>query len=165
MNFSLVPDYTFKSLTDITADFLTEHNIKLLMLDMDNTIAPYGVSEPSDEMCDYISNLKSLGIDVFIVSNSKRVGRTERFAKALNVGFVKEAGKPSPKALLKVMGIKGLLAENCALVGDQIFTDTIAANCAGALSLVVYPIKFTNIFLKIRYWAEIPFRALCKNKM
>ena len=63
------------------------------------------------------------------------------------------------------MGIKNLQADNCALVGDQIYTDTIAANLAEVTSLLVYPIKFTNIFLRIRYWAEIPFRALCKNKM
>ena len=159
------PDFSFKALTDITVEFLKEQNIKLLMLDMDNTIAPYGVSVPSDEICAYISELKQAGVEPYIVSNSKRPGRTEKFAEKLKVGYIKEAKKPKPRALLKVMGIKNLQAENCALVGDQIFTDTIAANLAGATSLLVYPIKFTNIFLRIRYWAEIPFRALCKNKM
>jgi len=165
LNFSLIPDYSFKSLTDISVEFLKEHNIKLLMLDMDNTISPYGVSVPSDEMINYIENLKLSGIEPYIVSNSKRPGRTEAFASALDIGYIKAAGKPRPRALLKVMGIKDIAAECCALVGDQIFTDTIAANTAGTTSLLVYPIKFTNIFLRIRYWAEIPFRALCKNKM
>ena len=164
MNFSLIPDYSFNALTDISVEFLKEHNIKLLMLDMDNTIAPYGVSSPSVEMKKYIEELKANGIEPFIVSNSKRPGRTEEFARQLELGFIKAAGKPKPDALNKVMLIKGLEPANCALVGDQIFTDTIAANCAGTLSLIVYPIKFTNVFLRIRYWAEILFRSMCKNK-
>ena len=164
MNFSLIPNYSFKVLTDISAEFLKEHDIKLLMLDMDNTIAPYGVSSPSEEMQNYIADIKANGIEPFIVSNSKRPGRTEKFAEALGVGFIKAARKPKPHALNKVMLIKGLDPSNCALVGDQIFTDTIAANRADVLSLIVYPIKFTNVFLRIRYWAEIPFRSMCKNK-
>ena len=165
MKFSLIPDFSFRALTDISVEFLKEHNVKLLMLDMDNTISPYGVSKPTIEMCGYIDGLKTAGIEPYIVSNSKRPGRTEAFAEALKIGYIKAAGKPKPDALLKVMSVKDLSPENCALAGDQIFTDTIAANSAGAMSLIVYPIKFTNIFLRIRYWAEIPFRALCKNIM
>ena len=91
MNFSLIPNYSFKALTDISAEFLKEHDIKLLMLDMDNTIAPYGVSSPSEEMQNYIADIKANGIEPFIVSNSKRPGRTEKFAEALGVGFIKAA--------------------------------------------------------------------------
>ena len=165
MKFSLVPKFSLKKLTDVTSDFLLSNKIKLLMLDLDNTIAPYGEHEPTMEVCEWVERMKAAGIELYIVSNSKRPGRTEQFAKLLNIGYIKAAGKPSPRALLKVMGIKGILPENCALAGDQIFTDTIAANCAGVTSILVYPIKFTNIFLRIRYWAEIPFRALCKNIM
>ena len=161
----MIPDFSFRKLTDISVEFLKERNIKLLMLDMDNTISPYGVSTPNAEMCSYIDELKASGIEPYIISNSKRPGRTEAFAESLKIGYIKAAGKPRPRALLKIMGTKNIPAENCALVGDQIFTDTIAANLAEATSLLVFPIKFTNIFLRIRYWAEIPFRALCKNKM
>ena len=165
MNFSLIPDYSFHALTDISADFLTERGIQLLMLDMDNTISPYGVTEPDEETRIWADNIKAAGIELYIVSNSKCPGRTEQFAKELSIGYIKAAGKPKPGALNKVMCIKELLPEQCALAGDQIYTDTIAANLAGVTSLLVYPIKFTNIFLKLRYWAELPFRGLCRNKM
>lgn len=161
----LVPDYSFKALTDVTPEFLCHHDIKLLMLDMDNTISPYGIYEPSEDILAWSDNMKSAGIELYIVSNSKRPGRTEQFAKIMNIGYIKAAGKPKPAALLKVMGIKNISPKNCALAGDQIYTDTIAANLAGVMSILVFPIKFTNVFLKIRYWAELPFRALCKNKM
>ena len=145
-------------------EFLAENGIKLLMLDMDNTIEPYDRSSPGEEILEWVRCVKESGVEIFIVSNSKRTGRTEKFAQAMNVGYIKAAGKPSPNAIRKVMGIKGLKPENCALVGDQIYTDTVAANRAGVMSVIVYPIKFTNVFLKLRYWAEIPFRSMCKNR-
>ncbi len=164
LNFSFIPDYSFKKLTDITVEFLSENNIKLLMLDMDNTIAPYDMAVPGVKLLEWSESIKAAGIEIFIVSNSKRTGRTEKFAQKMNVGFIKSARKPSPNAIYKVMGIKSLNPDECALVGDQIFTDTIAANMAGVMSVIVYPIKFTNIFLRLRYWAEIPFRSMCKNR-
>lgn len=164
MKFPLIPDHSFRKLTDISPEFLKDTGIQLLMLDMDNTISPYGVTEPSEEMLQWAEAVKMAGTELYIVSNSKRIGRTEQFAKALNVGYIKAAGKPRPGAVLKVMTIKEVAPENCALAGDQIYTDTIAANLAGITSLLVYPIKFTNILLRFRYWAELPFRALCRNK-
>jgi HAD superfamily phosphatase (TIGR01668 family) len=164
MSFSLIPRYSFRKLTDITPEFLLGKGISLLLMDMDNTIAPYGMSEPDEFTRDWVHTMKTAGIELFIVSNSRRVGRTERFAEILSIGYVKEAKKPRTRALRRVLEIKGVEPKNAALVGDQIFTDTIAANCGGVLSLIVKPIAFTNIFLALRYWAEIPFRALCRGK-
>ena len=38
MSFSLIPEYSFKSLEDVTSDFLAEKNIRLLLLDLDSTL-------------------------------------------------------------------------------------------------------------------------------
>ena len=164
MSFSPVPEYSFKRLEDVTAEFLTGKGIKLLMLDLDNTIAPYGVTEPPESIALWAKGVKRAGIELYIVSNSKRPGRTEGFAKALNIGYIKAAGKPRPDACIKVVSIKKLPPESCALAGDQIYTDVLAANSAGVHSIVVKPIKFTNPFLRLRYWAEAPFRLACRNK-
>ena len=56
-------------------------------------------------------------------------------------------------------------AEKTALAGDQIFTDTLGANLAGVSSILVEPIKFTNVFLRLRYYGEMPFRKMYKNKL
>ncbi len=106
-------------------------------MDMDNTIAPYGMSEPDEFTRDWVNTMKTAGIELFIVSNSRRVGRTERFAEILSIGYVKEAKKPRTRALRRVLEIKGVEPKNAALVGDQIFTDTIAANCGGVLRLLL----------------------------
>lgn len=163
MKFSLIPEYAFKRLQDISAKFLNEKDIRLLLLDLDNTIAPYGISEPSEDILRWAELIRLSGVELYIISNSKRPNRTDNFARMLNIGYVKAAGKPKPDACIKVMEIKGILPVNCALAGDQIYTDVLAANLAGIHSIVVKPIKFTNLLLRLRYWAEMPFRGICRN--
>ena len=62
------------------------------------------------------------------------------------------------------MNIKGLRADQSALVGDQIFTDALAANRAGIISMIVSPKRLRNPLLVLRYAVESPFRAMCRNR-
>jgi predicted HAD superfamily phosphohydrolase YqeG len=55
-------------------------------------------------------------------------------------------------------------ADACALVGDQIFTDTLGANCAGVTSILVTAIHNHNIWLKLRHVAEMPFISAAKKR-
>ena len=47
MPVSLLPKLITESLTDITPELLHSRNIKLLMLDFDNTIVPYTTNVPA----------------------------------------------------------------------------------------------------------------------
>ncbi len=155
-----VPDIRLDRITQLTPDLLAERGIRLVMLDLDNTIAPYGTHEPEADILAWTENVREAGTELFFVSNSRRAGRVERFAEILGVGFVKAARKPRPDALHRVMAEHGYEPGQCALAGDQIFTDVWAARRAGCLAVVVRPIRFTNPFLYLRYLAEKPFRAL-----
>ena len=51
------------------------------------------------------------------------------------------------------------------MVGDQIFTDTLGANRAGVVPLLVEPIRLVgNPGRYIRYAVESPFRALGRRR-
>ena len=165
MSFSLIPQYSFRDITDITPDFLGSRGIKFLMLDLDNTIADYSESKPSKNVARWTKDVIGSGIELTIISNSVRKGRVEAFADSLGIGFVMRARKPSPKSVLQAIDAANHTACESALVGDQVFTDTIAANRAGIMSIIVRPRSFTNIFLALRYAIELPARALCRNKM
>ena len=165
MAFSLIPRYSFRKITDISPDFLKELGIRFLMLDLDNTVAAYSESLPSVTVKHWMTEIKTHGIEVFIVSNSVRKIRVEAFAEALDVAFVLGASKPSPKGVILAMEKSGFSAEESALIGDQVYTDTLSANRAGVFSIIVSPRRFTNPFLVLRYALEVPFRVLCKNKM
>jgi len=164
MSFSPVPQYSFRELTDIAPEFLKRLGVRLLMLDLDNTVAAYSEHSPSSGVALWVADIKGHDIKMVIVSNSVRVGRVEEFAKVLQIDFIKGAAKPSPKCVTQIMKESGFNPDETALVGDQIFTDTLAANRAGVVSIVIRPRRFTNPFLALRYALEAPFRVICRNK-
>jgi len=165
MIYNAVPRYSFRDITDITPDFLTTRGIRFLMLDLDNTVAAYSEHSPAKEVALWTAEMKNNGIELYFISNSIRKKRVDSFAEALGIGFIKGASKPSPNGLLQTMDTTGFLHGESAFAGDQVFTDTLAANRAGIVSIIVRPRRFTNPFLALRYGIEAPFRALCKSKM
>ena len=134
------------------------------MLDLDNTIAAYDEHVMSDNIMKWIADIKNSGIELFIISNSTRKKRVELHSESIDAEFIMASGKPSPKSLHNAMETSGFNSGVSALAGDQILTDTLAANRAGIVSIIVRPRRFTNPFLALRYFIEVPIRALCKNK-
>ena len=70
-----------------------------------------------------------------------------------------EGNKPSPAGVIEAMSEACFKAEESAFAGDQIFTDTLAANLSGVVSIAVRPLCFSNPFIALRYGLEAPFRA------
>ena len=165
MGFSFVPQYAFRNFTSITPDFLKKLGVKFLMLDLDNTIAKYSEHSPTETIFNWVAEMKGNSIELFFISNSKRETRVDAFSEALQIDFVKDAHKPSPDCLHKTMDTKRYTAEESALLGDQIFTDTLAGNRAGVKTIIVRPLSLKNPLLFLRYAAEAPFRAACANKV
>lgn len=163
MSFWPVPDLMRDNIYEIEPQTLLSMGVRLVLLDVDNTLAPYTVSEPTREMRDWAARMKSAGLELFILSNN-RGDRPGIFARALEIGFVKKARKPFTAAARRVMKQLGASPERTALVGDQIYTDTLCAKSLGAAAVLVRPIKFTNIFLRLRYWLEAPFRLAGRIK-
>ena len=164
MNRELIPLYAFRRFTDVSPDFLREQGIKFLMLDLDSTIAKYCEKTPSDAVKQWVAAMESNRVTLFIVSNSRRAGRVETFAKPLGIGFIKEARKPSPAGVLRALEETGFNKGESALLGDQVFTDTLAANRAGVISIIVRPLNMKNPLLALRFAIESPFRAACVFK-
>jgi HAD superfamily phosphatase (TIGR01668 family) len=158
-----IPNFSFREITEISLSFLDELGIKFLMLDLDNTIAAYTEDKPAEDVLRWHSNVIQSGIRPFMITNSTRVKRVETFAEALEMGYIMRAKKPSPRYLLKAMEEAGFQKENSALVGDQIFTDTLAAKRAGITSIILRPRNMKSPWLSLRYGVEIPFRAACRN--
>ena len=164
MGFLVVPRYSFRVFSDISPYFLKKLGIKFLMLDVDNTIAKYSEHYPSDSAFKWVADMNMSGIMLFFISNSRQKSRVETFAEELGIDFIKNARKPSPDSLLRAMAAKGFDARESALIGDQIFTDTLAANRAGVVSIIVRPLSLKNPFHALRFAIEVPFRVACANK-
>ena len=157
MPFSLLPKIMTNALTDITPELLRSRKIRLLMLDFDNTIVPYTTTVPAPEMERWLKDMNALeDISLCIVSNSHN-DRVPKFCRERGLDVITHAKKPFSKGLNECLAKYGVPAAEAALVGDQIYTDTLGANCAGVTSILVKAIHNHNFWLKARHVLELPF--------
>ena len=164
MPLSFLPKRMTKSLTELTPEFLRENGIKLLMLDFDNTIVPYTTTVPTEEMENWLMKMNSLeDIQLCIVSNSHN-DRVPKFCRERNIAVITHAKKPFPKVINECLAKYGVPAKEAALVGDQIYTDTLGANGAGVMSILVNAIDNHNFWLKARHVLELPFIFIARNR-
>jgi HAD superfamily phosphatase (TIGR01668 family) len=134
------PTFCCRRVTDINADYLSKINIKVLLLDVDNTISPYGSEAPLSGSVDWVQELKEDGYKIYIVSNNF-TSRVQKIADDFGLPFVSCAMKPFPFGFLRVKNLLGVKREECLVVGDQIFTDILGANLGGMKSVLLEPIK------------------------
>ena len=156
MPFPLLPKLITDELTDLTPELLKEYNIRLLMMDFDNTIVPYTTDVPTKKMAAWLKDMNQSNIRLCVVSNSKR-DRVRIFCGAYGIDCITHAKKPFTKGIHECLEKYGIPAEHAALVGDQIYTDTFGANNAGCMPILVRAIDNHNIWLKLRHVAELPF--------
>ena len=163
MKVSLLATMIFPALTDLSAEFLHSRGIKLLMLDFDNTIVPYTTNIPTDRMESWLRMMTASHIPICVVSNSKRE-RVKIFCEKYGIACITHSKKPFQKGIQECLGRYSIPANQAALAGDQIFTDTLGANCAGAMSILVTPIDNHNFWLKARHVLEKPFIYLARKR-
>ncbi|MCI9469453.1 MAG: YqeG family HAD IIIA-type phosphatase [Oscillospiraceae bacterium] len=158
-----IPNRAVHDIYELTPDFLRSRNITLLLMDLDNTLAPYSTDEATPALKAWIASMKAAGIEPFLFSNNKG-DRPSIFARQLNVDYVKLAHKPKQAALRQVLTQKSTPIERVCIIGDQIYTDVLCGSIAGAYTVVVRPISLKNPLHALRYAAETPFRLLYKVK-
>ena len=160
----LAPDHWAESIYQLPLQRLKEQGIRLVLADLDNTLAPYEEALPSPALRAWKEELEGAGITLFVVSNSRKSRRCPLFCEALGIPYVRHAGKPGRKGFLRALEETGIPAEAAIMVGDQIFTAILGANRAGVTSVLVRPMAWGRNPLRIlRYAAETPFRLLGKR--
>ena len=163
MPISPLPKLITEALTDITPELLRERGIRLLMLDFDNTIVPYTTDVPKPLMEQWLMDMAECDIPVCVVSNSKN-DRVKRFCRKYGIDCITHAKKPFTKGINECLQKYGVPASEAALVGDQIFTDTLGANAAGVMPILVKAIDNHNFWLKARHVLEKPFIYLARKR-
>ncbi len=157
LSYLLTPDYIFQTFDEITPDFLLSLGIRALLIDIDNTLAPYEQPEPDDRIRSWFASLEQNGIKASLISNN-HAPRVELFNRTLGLPAYPDSGKPGSKSLIAAMKEMGSSPENTAGLGDQLLTDTLAVHRLDMLSIIVPPIKDkTTPFFKFKRWLEKPF--------
>ena len=163
MPFPLLPAYRIDSITGLTVEKLKQHDICLLMLDFDNTIVPYTTNIPTPEMEAWLKTMLASEIQLCVVSNSRN-DRVKIFCEKYGMDCITHAKKPFSKGINECLQRYGIPKSQCALAGDQIYTDTLGAGCAGIRGILVRAIQNHNFWLKLRHVAEMPFIFFARNR-
>jgi hypothetical protein len=141
----------------INYEDLKNAGIKVILFDLDNTIAPISSITPSDKIKVLFEDIKKMGIKPIIMSNSKKK-RVEPFKEELFVDAACFSCKPLRGKYKKIMKLYGVKPSEMAAVGDQMLTDILGANKLGITSILVNPISANDFrFTK--------FNRLIENKI
>lgn len=158
-----MPKIVAKQITDLTPELLHSRGITLLMMDFDNTIVPYTTDIPTESVENWMEMMEKSDIRLCVVSNSKK-DRVKIFCEKYGLDCITHAKKPFPKGIGQCLRRYAMEPERCALVGDQIFTDTLGANCCGVHSILVKAIHNHTFWLKARHVLEMPFIFPAKKR-
>ncbi|MBE6591775.1 MAG: YqeG family HAD IIIA-type phosphatase [Ruminococcaceae bacterium] len=152
----LIPDKVFCSVKEITPELLLKEGKKGVIFDIDDTLISHKMTLIPENIIKYISDLKSKGIRIALVSN----GRPERvsvISQGLGLFATPKAGKPKKDALKSCLEHLDLPLEQVVFVGDQIFTDILCAKRNHLSGYLVKPIdKYENPFFYIKRVLEKP---------
>lgn len=152
----LLPDYMFSSYREITPEFLREIGVSSLLIDIDNTLAPYEMPAPDDDIRAWFKALSENGIRAALVSNN-HAPRVERFNETLGLPAFSDSGKPGKKRLAEALAAVNGTTETTAVIGDQLLTDAAFGKRNGMRAIIVPPIyDKRNLFFRVKRLLEIP---------
>ena len=87
MPVSMTPYRVFPDYRHIDPAFFTRHGIRLLLCDLDYTLAPKSQPEPDDALRRWLSEVQAAGVTVMILSNNRSPARVERFCRDLGITY------------------------------------------------------------------------------
>lgn len=156
----LYPKEMLNKVEEITIQFIQQHKLKALILDVDNTLVDYN-KNLSKEKIEWAKNLKGQGVKLYILSNTNKKEKVEKVSNALDIPYLLFAKKPFPKGFLKIQKEFDLKPEQIGVVGDQIFTDVIGGNICKMFTILVEPVDKKDLL--ITAWKR-PIEEIIKQK-
>ncbi|MDE7260632.1 MAG: YqeG family HAD IIIA-type phosphatase [Oscillospiraceae bacterium] len=165
MPFSLVPDRLFQRYTDLTPQLLRQLGVRLLLCDLDYTLAPCSVAEPDGALRAWLDGCKEAGVTVMILSNNRSSRRVETFCRDLGIRYVGHAGKPNTRGYREAMALAGEDAGHTAMLGDKLLTDVLGAKRSGVLALMVEPLGGpVGAWNHVLHALQSPFKQISKRR-
>lgn len=156
------PNFYYESVFEINFEDLQKKNIKNILIDLDNTLVPWGEDKITERLVRWLRRTQEKGFNICVLSNNTEK-RASSLNKTLGLPYVAFARKPAKKAFEK--GLKMLKAKRreTVIIGDQIFTDILGGKRVGIQTVLVMPLsknefwgtkiarKFEKIILKALY--------------
>jgi len=135
------PSHAVHRLQDVDPAALSNRGIKLILIDVDNTLVKWRTEDFAKETLEWIATAKSHGIQICILSNTRNPARLERLSKVLEIPALRGKFKPSTAMYLEALQKFNVKENQAVMIGDQIFTDIFGANRAGIEAIWLQPIS------------------------
>lgn len=126
---NFIPFAHSQSIYEIEPDFYKRNGVKVLFMDLDNTLDSYRAKVPQERTKELVKTLKDAGITPVIISNNK-AKRVCGYANLLDVEFLSSARKPFSFKIKRELQKRGVTNNEVMLVGDQMMTDVLAGKGA-----------------------------------
>lgn len=165
------PTFEVDTLTGIE-DVLDKCNPDAVILDIDQTLVPFGETDIDDDISSFIRRLAQTR-RFCLLSNvprtEKRIERIHVIEEQIGITAVfADKRKPSPVAFRSALAFLESEPAKTLMVGDRLFTDIIGANNLGISTILVPPINpgtdpflmvklprfFERLFLKWTRWLQ-----------
>ena len=160
----LTPQWVFDDYEAVTPDFLRAHGIRLLLADLDYTLAPKSVHDADDAVRAWLAALEAAGVTVAVLSNNRDPRRVRRYCAGLGIAFVGHAEKPLRRGYRRAMKKFGASPEETAMLGDKLLTDVLGAKRSGVLALMVEPRGGARgAWQKVLHALQEPFKRACAH--
>ncbi|NLW08717.1 MAG: YqeG family HAD IIIA-type phosphatase [Firmicutes bacterium] len=141
----LSPRATINTPCELTPGFFLRRGLRGLIIDLDNTLVPWGEDKIGCRMRDWVQEIKDAGIKVCILSNALE-HRVRAVGESLGVPWVSRAVKPRKSPFRQALKILGTAPRETAVIGDQIFTDIWGGNRMGLYTIWTTPLSTKELF-------------------
>jgi len=146
----LKPDYYYDTVYDIPYGELWQNNIRGLIFDIDNTIAPYAENYPTAKVVALVKRLQGMGFNVTLLTNNTN-RRLDCFTKPLGLFGTANALKPLARGVRKAMRHMKTTRNQTAIIGDQLLSDIWAGKNARITTILVKPLSDKDFaFVRIK---------------
>lgn len=150
MSRGLTPDRRVAGIWEVTPAYLRKMHVRGVITDLDNTLALPDDIRPTEDGAAWLTAMREADIPVVVVSNNS-YERVAAFCRPLGVDFVHKSGKPFGRGIRRAVEKLGVPREETVLIGDQLFTDVLAASYHHILCILTEPVVLeTDCFFRFK---------------
>jgi len=126
-----------KNIYEINYTRLKKNGVRVLVFDLDNTLALIDEVECPKRSCQLVEQLKK-DFTIYIISNNEWF-RIKPYVKQLGIRGIAKARKPLTKGLKQIIQ-DGYKKNEIVMIGDQLVTDILSGNLFGIQTIWTDPL-------------------------
>lgn len=152
-----IPTFLAKTVYDIDFNTLYANGKRVILFDLDNTLASYAETEATPYQLELNQKLRNIGFKIYIASNN-RLYRTKTYTEKFIVDdYLVLARKPFTRKLKTFLKKNNINKQEMIMIGDQLLTDIACANKLKVDCVLVHSIsrKTEKWYTKINRKREV----------